>query len=255
MSCCARTGALLIAAVLIGPGVEAARADVIAIGSAKDNTLYEDFQGSLSNGAGEHMFAGSTAGFSYRRALIAFDVAGAVPSGSTILSVSLTLHMSRSVVGDQTVSLHRLAQDWGEGGSNAPGEEGGGGPAAPGDATWRHTFYSDQFWNNLGGDFNPIASGATTVGVSSGYYTWASTPAMVADVQSWLDNPSASFGWAIIGNESANFTAKRFDTRENANEAFRPVLNVEYIPIPEPGAAALVLLGFGAARRRRQTLA
>lgn len=232
-----------------------ARGDVIDIGAAKDNTLYEDFQGSLSNGAGQHMFTGSTAGFAYRRALVAFDVAGALPTGATILNVSLTLHLSQTISSDKLVSLHRSLGDWGEGNSRAPGEEGSGGLAAPGDATWKHTFYDSQFWSTLGGDFDPTASAAAIIGQDFGFYTWTSTSAMVADVQGWLDDPAASFGWELIGDESAPFTAKRFDTRENQNRAFRPVLTIEYQVVPEPGMLALMTVSLGcfAQRRRRST--
>jgi len=234
-------------------GASIARGDVIDIGAVRDNTLYEDFQGSLSNGAGQHMFAGATAGFAYRRALTAFDVAGAVPSGATILNVSLTLHLSQTISSDKVVSLHRSLANWGEGASHAPGEEGSGGPAAPGDATWKHTFYDTQLWTTLGGDFDPTASASAIIGESFGFYTWASTSAMVEDVQGWLDNPAAAFGWQLIGDESTPFTAKRFDTRENPNQAFRPVLTIEYQVVPEPGMLALFTVGLGClgGRRRR----
>ena len=36
---------------------------------------------------------------------------------------------------------------------------------------------------------------------------------MVADVQSWLDNPATNFGWLVLGDESDILTAKRFDTQ------------------------------------------
>ncbi len=62
-----------------------------------------------------------------------------------------------------------------------------------------------------------------------GHYVWASTPAMVADVQGWLDEPATNFGWVIVGDESATApTAKRFDTREEAVIEYRPKLTVEF---------------------------
>lgn len=248
-----RAAALCAAAMTVVCSSGIALGDVIAIGAAKDNTLYEDFQGTLSNGAGRYMFAGATAGFAYRRALLAFDVAAAVPTGATILNVSLTLHLSQTISSDKVVSLHRSLADWGEGASQAPGEEGSGGLAAPGDATWKHTFYDTQFWTSLGGDFDAAASGTALIGQNFGFYTWTSTSAMVADVQGWLDNPAASFGWELIGDESSPFTAKRFDTRENPTESFRPLLTIEYQPVPEPGVLALVAVGLGwmGGRRRR----
>ena len=75
----------------------------VAIGAAKDNTLYETSASELSNGSGDHMFAGATASASLRRALVSFDVAGPIPQGATIESVLLTLNMSRSPSLDKPV--------------------------------------------------------------------------------------------------------------------------------------------------------
>jgi hypothetical protein len=199
------------------------------ISASKDNTLYEDVEGTLSNGAGDFFFSGKTGDGDIRRALLAFNIAGNIPAGSTINSVTLTLNMSRTVSGDKTVSLHKILSDWGEGTSNAPGQEGGGAPATNGDATWLHTFFSTNFWTNVGGDFSTTASASQSIG-DVGMYTWGSTPEMVADVQDWLDNPSNNFGWLVMGDESADATAKRFDTRENPTTANRPLLTVNYTP-------------------------
>lgn len=214
----------LLALVCVVPD---ATADVVEIEASKDNTLYENVDGSLSNGAGDHFFVGVTAQNSIRRGLIAFDVAATVPAGSTITSVTLTLNMSMTIVGAQTIELHRASADWGEGASNAAGEEGGGAPALPGDATWLHTFFDTDFWTTPGGDFDPVASGSTVVSFN-GPYTWDSTPAMVADVQGWLDDASTNFGWILIGPESPPPTAKRFDTRENLLPDTNPFLTVEF---------------------------
>ncbi|MDX1388559.1 MAG: hypothetical protein R3344_05190, partial [Acidobacteriota bacterium] len=112
---------------------------------------------------------------------------------------------------------------------------GGGGPSAAGDATWIHTFWDTSFWAAAGGDFVAGASASTTVD-QNGPYTWGSTAGMVADVQSWLDNPGNNFGWIVLGDESTAPlpSAKRFDSRENAATA--PVLTVNFTedgPPPE----------------------
>ncbi|MCB9858239.1 MAG: DNRLRE domain-containing protein [Phycisphaerales bacterium] len=202
-------------------------ADVVSIGADKDNTLYESASGGLSNGSGEHMFAGETGAGELRRAVIAFDVAGNVPAGATIISVTLTLYMSRTIAGIETVTLHPLDADWGEGTSDATGPEGAGATATIGDATWLHTTYDSAFWLNPGGDFSANPSASADVG-GDGFYTWGSTPELVADVQSWLDQPAANFGWVVIGNEFALTTSKRFDSRENVEVSQRPVLTINY---------------------------
>ena len=201
----------------------------IVINPSKDNTLYEDSNGSLSNGKGQHIFTGRTLSFGVRRAVMAFDIAGNVPVGATIISATLELHLSLYTVFSQTVSLHALQAEWGEGLSVAPSEEGGGGPAAIGDATWLHTFYDTDTWNNDGGDFVETASVTQTV-VTDPYYIWGPSSGMEADVKGWLLDPDSNFGWIVIGNENIVQTAKRFDSRENSNEAYRPKLTVAYVP-------------------------
>lgn len=210
---------------LVGFGV--GMADTVTLEPSRDNTLYETADGSLSNGAGQHVFTGTTATGDIRRAVLAFDVAAAIPAGATITRVTLTLNMSRTISGAQNVELYRLLADWGEGSSNAGGQEGGGAPSMTGDATWIHTFYDTDFWSNAGGDFAAIASASQSVG-GTGAYTWGSTPDMVADVQGWLDDPGQNFGWILIGNEAVTGSAKRFDSREHPTSSVRPELLVEY---------------------------
>ena len=211
---------------------------LVSIGPSKDNTLYETPTGSHSNGAGQYFFAGTTSLGVLRRGVVAFDIDGSIPAGSTISSVSLELHMSRTVSGPETIELRRLLADWGEGTSRASGEEGGGTAATPGDATWVHRFFDTDTWATPGGDFLPTASACMEVAQEDRYYTWGSTAAMVADVQGWLDNPSSNFGWLLLGNEARSLTAKRFDTKENGNPDFHPVLTVRFGPAsPPPGDA------------------
>ena len=106
---------------------------VVTLGASKDNTLYQSATGALSNGAGQHFFAGKNNSSQIRRGVSAFDIAGGVPTGSTINSVTLTLNMSRTRlgVGAQTVNLHLLVADWGEGTSDALGQEGAVGRVPP----------------------------------------------------------------------------------------------------------------------------
>jgi hypothetical protein len=219
--------AAAVAAAISYAGTGLANADMISINPSKDNTLYEydPAEGDHSNGAGFHFFAGENAMGELRRGVLAFDVAGTIPAGSTITAASLTMNMSMTPAGTLTVELHKLVADWGEGTSHAPMGEGDGAPATPNDATWRHRFFDTIFWTTQGGDFSATVSASQSVG-GVGQYTWSSAQ-MVADVQSWLDNPASSFGWLVLGDETAAATAKRFDTRESAAP---PVLTIEYTP-------------------------
>ena len=219
-----------LAFLLLGP--RPAAADTVTIPAMKDNTLCESLA-ALSNGAGEFFYVGQTNDGLTRRGVIAFDVAGQVPAGSTIDAVTLTLNLSKTRAGQETVRLHRLNLAWGEGTSNQPPLGFGNcGAATIGDATWAHSIFDTAFWATAGGDFSIAISASQTVGDNTalGPHTWGSTAEMVANVQGWLDAPAANFGWILIGNETGSRTSKRFDSRENATAANRPALQVDFTP-------------------------
>src|SRR6476469_9414354 len=161
-----------------------ASANIVNIMPSKDNTLYEydPAEGDHSNGAGFHFFAGENGMGELRRGVLAFDVAGTIPPGSTIIAVTLSMNMSMTQAGAVSVELHKLLADWGEGTSHAPMGEGDGAPATPNDATWRHRFFDTVFWTTEGGDFSAAVSASQSVG-GIGQYTWSSAQ-MIADVQS-----------------------------------------------------------------------
>ncbi|GAB4112374.1 MAG: hypothetical protein Kow001_14120 [Acidobacteriota bacterium] len=228
------------AGLFLGVSVVAQNPVTVELNPSKDNTLYQTSSGNLSNGAGDAFFAGRTgpnAGSRIHRGVLAFDLSQ-IPAGSTVTAVSLRLRMSRTNQNTvQNVSLHRLNRDWGEGTSNASGEEGSGAPATTGDATWLHNFFNTSLWTTPGGDFQAAASATTPVG-AIGDYTWQSQ-GMINDVQGWVNDPASNFGWIVIGNEAVDHTAKRFNSREAS--AARPVLSVTYTPPAqaEPGVLEL----------------
>lgn len=200
----------------------------VVLNPVKDNTLYQSATGHLSNGAGDGLFTGKTNNNLIRRALLKFDVAGNVPPDATITSVTLTLNVNKTPIGaaPTTLSLHTLTADWGEGASNAAGQEGGGAAAQSGDATWLHSFYQSSTWANPGGDFGSTASSGTSV-PGNGTYTWSSAQ-MVSDVQSWLDNSYLNHGWIVIGSETSTKTARRIVSRESPSTSARPALSITY---------------------------
>ena len=203
------------------------------LAASRDTTLYESQDGSLGNGSGEYLFAGLTDQDegAIRRGLVQFDLASAgIPSDATITDAALTLNASKITpfitrIEQATVSLHRATAAWGEGDSDATGEEGGGADSETDDATWLHAFYDTQTWASEGGDYLATASAAVEID-AVGFYEWSSA-GMVADVQAWLDDPATNHGWFLIGNE-AEVSAVRFDSRENASSANRPVLRIDY---------------------------
>ncbi|MCW3105429.1 MAG: hypothetical protein JWO09_3869 [Bacteroidetes bacterium] len=204
----------------------------------KDNTLYENASGSLSNGAGDHFFVGTTGSNRIRRSVIKFDVAGSIPAGATITSVTLTLSMDQTISGPNSIGLYTLSTNWGEGSSFAGGGGGGGAASATNDATWIHTFYPGSMWTNPGGDYNASASATTAVN-GVGAYTWNSSQ-MASDVQAWLDAGATNFGWELIGDESVSSTAKRFASREFSSATEQPMLAVTYtVPCNDPVLTAV----------------
>ena len=206
-------------------GVSAQESQILP--ASKDNTLIENPAGELSNGIGPAFFVGRTnqSRNSIRRGLIAFDIAEAIPAGSTVTEVTLTLNMERAPGGEESIELHRVLADWGEGNSNTKG--GRGAPATTGDATWIHSFYDTDLWSQPGGDFSADISGVAIVG-GEGSYVWDSTPKMVQDVQEWLDSPEYNFGWLLLGNETASGTAKSFASRHSADISVQPQLTVSF---------------------------
>lgn len=210
-----------------GATFEAPAQEEVRIVSGRDNTLYESSTGALSNGAGQYLFVGRTqqAQGSIRRALVWFDLSE-IPQGASIESAELELSMSMTVAGEVPITLHRVTASWGEGASQATGQEGGGGASANGDATWIHRSFPETMWENPGGDFVQAASGSASVGGSE-RYSWSSA-GMVEDVQDWLDDPDSNHGWLLQGNEATAPSAKRFNSRHHVNADSRPVLVVTF---------------------------
>jgi hypothetical protein len=240
-------------------------ADTIDIVANRDTTIYKD-QPSNSNGAGPAMFVGDDARGSPRRALIGFDIADSIPAGAIITSVGLKLVLDEAAPGDskaREIDLHQLLANWGEGtaGKGSSGPRSGEGFSTPANgtaATWSQRFYNTAPWTNPGGDFSATVSGSAMVGTAKQAYAWDSTPGMVSDVQDWLDDPANNFGWILLGDESTATTARRFDTREAANAADWPTLEVTFstATVPEPSTLALLVLGslglIGCLRPRRR---
>ncbi len=210
--------------ILLLSGFSLKSQTTVSINPSQDNTLFEDASGSLSDGAGDHFFVGTTNANLIRRGLIKFNISSLIPAGSTITNVTLSLTMDKTISGPSNIQLHSLIADWGEGASFSSG---GGTAAQTNDATWIYSNYLIQSWNFPGGDFNPTASASSSVN-ANGVYSWTSTQ-MKTDVQNWLNNPSLNFGWCVIGDESTYPTAKRFASKENASTTAVPVLTITYV--------------------------
>lgn len=196
----------------------------IQLSPTKDNTIYNE--GSLSNGAGERIFAGVTKNGDKRRALIKFDLADAVPEGVEVDRAQLILYPSQVKTNGTIATLHMLTADWGEGSSNAEGEEGKGAQADDGDATWIMTFLGGKPWGRPGGDFDTeiLASSAVFIEEDA---TFESAD-LTALVNTWILDPGSNHGVIVLGEEPKISTALRFNSREHADSETRPRLKLFY---------------------------
>lgn len=200
-------------------------AEITTINPSKDNTLYETNTAALSNGAGDFIFAGRTQqNENYgRRALVQFNL-GFLPPGTTINDVTFAVTATRSISASSTLNIHLMEADWGEAGSDAPGEEGGGTLAEPGDATWTNAFHEGAAWSTAGGDFDPVSLAAQSItGLETLNFNSA---ALTAAVQGWVDAPGTNYGLIIIGDEFTSPSAYQFASRENADN--QPELIIDY---------------------------
>jgi hypothetical protein len=205
--------------------------ETVTLTPVRDNSLIEDAEGARSSGSGPYLFVGRNNGGNLRRAVIAFDVAAALPAGSVIHAATLRVHVGNvSTTARRTVTVHRMLASWGEGASSATG--GSGSPSLPGDATWLHRFYPDSLWEAPGGDFLESASAGFEIG-DVGAYT-VDGEGLTADVRLWLDRPELASGWLLRGDETENGSAKRLDSREIDTLDDAPRLTLDYTPPDTP---------------------
>ncbi len=228
----------LLLPLLIIVALRPAAAAIIEFSPGRDTTIFSDAP-TFSNGAGDYLFAGATNnGPDYlRRALLAFDLT-VIPAGSIIVSAELRLTVSRKPLTDsglRNFTLHRATSGWGEGSSNAAGQEGSGIAATAGDATWGLRVQSPaQPWSAPGGDFDATPSALLQMGDPAPYVF--QLPGIAADVQDWV-NGAPNHGWVLLGDETRTATARRFNSRNDPDTG--PLLTVEYLLVPEPSVSAL----------------
>ena len=196
-------------------------AETMTLRPVADTRLSEQFPDSNAGAAADIVIGtqGPTAGNPRNRGLIRFDLAGQIPPLSEIKSAAMTLTVAKVPLGgaDSIFELRRVLQEWNEN-----------------EATWNSRFSTNAPWSSPGGDsqtdFSSIVS-ATQVISGLGGYTFDSTTNLLADVQAWLDEPTANFGWIVLTqSEDAAKTARRFASREGGAGA--PTLVVDFVPPP-----------------------
>jgi spore coat protein A len=231
---------VLLAPTLLLGAPSAVPAATVVLQPVADNTIYEaelaaDPTGTFEDnscGAGPDLFAGVTFRNFIRRALLRFDVAGAVPAGSSIDAVTLTLDVNLTTdTLDTTMMLHPVLQAWGEGTVDCSfGGGGAGAEANPGDATWLDAKFQQVSWTSPGGDVGPASASALVPLSGAAVWDSVANPGLVTDVQSWLDVPTGNHGWLIVDEEiQDSSSARRFGSREGS---VPPLLQIEFTPPP-----------------------
>jgi hypothetical protein len=208
--------------------------EIVYLTPSADTALLEAFP--THNFGGQTYFnAGTTQTYTKNRGLLKFDVADALPPHAKIVSASLTLDVQHTPSDGDTPStfeLHRVLRDWGEGNKrgNPPSL---GAEASLNEANWYYRFAeTTNAWGAPGGqeeiDYSSISSAEQFVyGSLFSPYTFESTSEMAGDVQAWVNQPADNFGWMLLTqDESLNFSARRFSSRENGYGI--PILTVEY---------------------------
>ncbi len=241
----------LIASLILLGCATLAPAAILTLTPVQDAVLYEDPTGTAANGSGEFLLVGRTnqASNSRRRSLLQFDLS-TLPAGAIITSATIQLHLTIVSTADTGISLYVVTSAWTAGPSDPIGNESTGVTAVLGDTTWLQSS-KPTLWTTAGGDFLPTASATTTVTSTSGYFQWTSA-ALIADTQNWLANPASNYGWLLAGDETIPQSAKKFESSNSTTSQFRPQLTLEYIQLPEPTQALLLLALPLFCRRQRQ---
>ncbi len=215
-------------------------ATTVVLQPAADTTLVEK-EPDNNLGGSDFVNAGTTgmnAGFTRNRGLFQFDLRS-IPQASIIKSADLFLEVRfQSLVSvPASYTLHRMLRPWGEGNKFTNASPGLGVLATINEATWNHRFaLTTNTWSFPGASNDYILAISSSASISSLEYPHFETSLnMESDVQTWLDNPSANFGWLLkTENEGTTYTARGFGSREFTGEDTNspPKLEVKFVAPP-----------------------
>ena len=197
----------------------------LEIQPSEDTSIYEN-NPDASNGQGEFLIVGDDA-----RSLIRFDLEEAgVPRGSTVIDAVLTMNLDRPGSEPVEIELFRVFSAWGEDDSDAFGDEANGAPAEPKDATWNNRLFHGGQWDTPGGDFDSDLVSSAAMVTRRGDWEWFGNR-LVDDIQAWVDDASANFGWIVTAAEEK----LAFISSDSNHRAVRPRLELTYeVPQVQP---------------------
>jgi len=205
-----------------------------------DDTFINSGNADNNNGGSSSVFTGTDGHGGTMRALVRFAMPAGLQGRATITNVQLRLTLralGNGTVGQAAVdTLQAVTQPWiqGNGTGEAPSAFTVGQPCSGTiiGATWNQTnCATSTAWTTAGGTVVASPSGqADTTGVGDGapvIWDSASNPAMVGDVQSWIDAPANNDGWRVASStEGVVGGAQRFYSTEA--DMFVPSLTVTY---------------------------
>jgi hypothetical protein len=212
-------------------GFSAARAAIVTLIPSEDSMISEN-DPSLTQGTATTINSGTTGpneGSKRNRALLKFDLTAGIPSNATVTSASLKLTITATPPSSTNLwfSLHTVFQDW-----------------AQNTVTWTNRLSPPAPWSVPGGappvDYSSSVSQSNLI-TGVGSFTFASSPAMVADLQAWVSNPTSNFGWILIcEQEDLEKSVRKFVSRESATAGNRPSLVVQFTAPPVPPTLSLL---------------
>lgn len=223
---------MLVAAVGLGMlATGESRAATVSLTPVADAMLWENTPSSPRGNEATIISgtAGSTIGNKRSRATLRFDLTGVVPAGAIIQSVTLSVRVTMQPSGpvNSVFELRRVLRSWSEQ-----------------SLTWNERS-SGNPWNAPGAsasvDFADPVSSAAFVSFPQ-TYTFGSTSTLVADVQAWVNTPSANFGWLLKSQSEQNAkTARHFGSREGP-VGNQPTLTITYaVPAAAPTLTPLAV--------------